>query len=143
MPCVSSKIAENRSVASTVWRPDRLAWSSASLNSSFVDGATRRSPSGHARQQPQMLFERLQNFVRIQLEVAHDLAKHVPFHLRERQADVFVGQQRVIAPTRLVERAVHDAFGRLGQLVLRNIEILHGRLQAGHVPAPAGRPAGQ
>ena len=66
MPCVSSKIAENRSVASIVWRPGRLACSSASLNSSLVDGATRRSRPGDARQQPQMFLERLQDLVRVQ-----------------------------------------------------------------------------
>ena len=65
----------------------------------------------HARQHPQVLFERLQNLVRIELEVAHDLPEHVPFDLRERQADVLVGQQRVFAAARLVERAVHDALG--------------------------------
>jgi hypothetical protein len=41
--CVSSKIAAKRSVDSTMWRPDRLACSNASLNRSFVDGATFRS----------------------------------------------------------------------------------------------------
>ena len=83
--------------------------------------------AGHARQQPQVLFERLQNLVRVQLQVAHDLAEHVPLGLRERQADVLVGQQRVFAPAGFVERAVDDALGRVGQLVLRNVEIFHGR----------------
>ena len=126
MPCVSSKIAENRSVASIVCRPERLAWSSASLKSSLVDGATRRSRPGDARQQAQVLFERLQDLVRVQLEVAHDLPEHVPLDLRERQADVLVGQQRVLAAARFVERAVDDALGRLSQLVLRDVEVLHG-----------------
>ena len=74
-----------------------------------------------------MLFERLQNLVRIQLEVAHDLAEHVPLGLGERQADVLVGQQRVFAAPRLFERAVDDALGRVGQLVLRNIEVFSRR----------------
>ena len=117
-------------VASIVWRPQRLACSSASLNSSFVDGATRRSRPGDARQQPQMLFERLQDLVGIQLQVAHHLPEHVPLDLGERQADVLVGQQRVIAPAGLVERAIDDALGRLGQLVLRDVEILHDSLHA-------------
>ena len=84
----------------------------------------------HARQQPQVLFERLQDLVRVQVQVAHDLPEHVPLHLRERQADVLVGQQRVLAAARFVERAVDDALGRLGQLVLRDVEILHGRLHS-------------
>jgi hypothetical protein len=65
----------------------------------------------------------------IQLEVAHDLAEHVPFHLRECQADVFVRQQGVIAASSLIQCAIDHAFGRLGHLVLRDIEIFHGRLQ--------------
>ena len=89
----------------------------------------------HARQQPQVLFERLQDLVRVQLEVAHDLAEHVPFGLRERQADVLVGQERVLAAAGLVERAVDDALGRLGQLVLRNVEVFHGALHALSLPA--------
>ena len=56
-------------------------------------------------------------------------AEHVPLGLRERQADVLVGEQRVLAPAGLVERAVDDALGRIGQLVLRNVEIVfHGAL---------------
>ena len=58
-----------------------------------------------------MLFERLQDLVRVQAEVAHDLPEHVPLDLREREADVLVGQQRVLAAARLVEGAIHDALG--------------------------------
>ena len=83
----------------------------------------------NAWQHPQVFLERLQDLVRIQLEVAHDLAEHVPFHLRKCQADVLVGQQGVVAASRFIECAIDDAFGRLGHLVLRNIEIFHGRLQ--------------
>ena len=85
-----------------------------------------------------MFLERLQDLVRVELEVPHDLPEHVPFDLGERQTDVLVGQQRMIAPTRFIERAVDDAFGRLGHLVLRNIEILHGRL---HGESCSGSPA--
>ena len=129
MPCVSSKMAENRSVASIVWRPQRLAWSSASLNSSLVDGATRSVAPGDARQQAKMLFERLQDLVRVQLQVAHDLPERVPLDLGERQTQVLVGEQRVFAPAGFVERAIHDALGRLSQLVLRDVEVLHDALQ--------------
>ena len=88
--------------------------------------------AGHARQQAQVLFERLQDFVGIQLEVAHDLPEHVPLGLRERQADVLVREQRVLAAAGLVERAIDDPLGRIGQLVLRNVEIVlfHGALHA-------------
>jgi len=67
--------------------------------------------------------------VGIEFQVTHDLPEHVPFHLRERQTYVLVGEQCMIAPAGLVKCAVDDSFGRLGHLVLRNIEVLHGRLQ--------------
>ena len=41
---------------------------------------------------------------------------------------MLVGQQRVVAPAGLVEGPVDDPLGRLSQLVLRDIEVLHGRL---------------
>ncbi len=58
-----------------------------------------------------MLFERLQDLVRVEVQVAHDLTEHVPFDLREREADVLVGQERVLAPARFVERPIDDALG--------------------------------
>ena len=108
-PWLSSKIAENRSDDSIVWRPARLAWWNASLKTSFVAGATRSSRPGKRRQHVQVLFERLQNLVGIQLQVAHHLCERVPLHLREREEDVFVGQQRVVAAPGFLNRAVHDA----------------------------------
>ena len=56
-----------------------------------------------------MLFDRLENRVRIQLDVAHHLREHVPFDLREREKHVFVGQQRVLAAARFLDGAVDDA----------------------------------
>ena len=38
-------------------------------------------------------------------------AEHVPLDLREGEADVLVGQQRVFAPAGFVERAIDDTFG--------------------------------
>ena len=63
---------------------------------------------GERRQHLQVLFERLQDLVRIQLEVAHDLREHVPLDLGEREEDVFVGEQRVLAAPRFLDRAVDD-----------------------------------
>ncbi len=129
MPCVSSKMAEKRSSGL-----DRVAAAAARVQQRQLEEqlgrrrdaqvATRR-----ARQQPQMLFERLQDLVGVQLEIAHDLAEHVPLDLGECQADVLVGEQRVFAPAGVFERAIDDALGRLGQLVLRDVEVLHDNLQ--------------
>ena len=129
MPCVSSKMAEKRSVASIVWRPQRLACSSASLNSSFVDGATRKSRPGTRGSSRRCSSSACRISWGFRLEVAHHLAEHVPLDLGERQADVLVGEQRVFAPTGLFERTIHDALGRLSQLVLRDVEVLHDSLQ--------------
>jgi hypothetical protein len=79
----------------------------------------------HAGQQTQMLFERLEDFVRVQFEVAHHLAEHVPLRLGERQADVLVRQERMFAAPGFLERAIDDPFGRVGHFILRNIEIFH------------------
>ena len=77
----------------------------------------------------QVLFDRLKNGVRIQLDVAHDLGEHVPFDLRKREKDVFVGQQRVLAAPSLLDRAVDDALRGFTNLAGRDVEIfyVHGR----------------
>jgi hypothetical protein len=72
-----------------------------------------------------MLLERLEDLVRVQFEVAHDLTEHVPLDVGECQADMLVRQQGVIAAPRFIEGAVDDPFCGLGQLVLGNIEVLH------------------
>ena len=65
--------------------------------------------AGERRHHVQVLFDRLKNGVRVQLDVAHHFREHVPFDLREREKHMFVGQQRVLAAPRLFDRAVDDA----------------------------------
>ena len=91
-----------------VLRPQRLPSTRASLKSSLVDARDAELAAGHVRQQAQVLFEGLQDFVRIQFQVAHDLPEHVPLGLRERQADMLVHEQRVLAAPGFVQRAVDD-----------------------------------
>ena len=69
--------------------------------------------------------------VRVQLDVAHDLGEHVPFDLREREEDMFVGEQRVLAPPRLFDGAVDDALRRFTNLARRDVEVfyVHGCLR--------------
>ena len=124
-PWLSSKIAEKRSTASIACRPARLAWWNASLNSSLVAGATRMSRSAKAGMIAQVLLERLQDLVRVQVEIAHHLREHVPLDLGERQEYVLVGQQRVLAAPGFLDRPVHDALRRFRHLVLRDIEVFH------------------
>ena len=65
--------------------------------------------SGERRHHVQVFFDRLEDGVRVQLDVAHHLGEHVPFDLREREKDMLVGQQRMLAPARFFDRAVDDA----------------------------------
>ena len=65
--------------------------------------------SGERRHHVQMLFDRLKNRMRVQLDVAHHLREHVPFDLRKSEKNMFVCQQRVLATTRLLDRAVDNA----------------------------------
>ena len=87
--------------------------------------------AGERRHHVQVLFDRLEDRVRVQLDVAHDFGEHVPLDLRERQEDVFVGQQRVFAPARLFDRAVDDALRGFANLARRDVEVfyVHGRLR--------------
>jgi hypothetical protein len=50
----------------------------------------------------------LQDLVRVQRQVAHDLRERVPLDLGEREEDVLIGQQRVIAAAGLFDRAIDD-----------------------------------
>jgi hypothetical protein len=54
-----------------------------------------------ARQQAEVLFERLKDLVRVQAEIAHDLPEHVPLDLGKRQTDMLIRQHRVVAAARL------------------------------------------
>ena len=85
--------------------------------------------AGERRHHVQVLFDRLEDGVRIQLDVAHHLGEHVPFDLREREKDVLVGQQRMLAAARLLDRAVDDALRGFANLARRDVEIfyVHGR----------------
>ena len=113
-----------------VGRLDRLAAGAAGLMERKLEHELRRRrhaqlAAGERRQHVEVLLERLQNFVRIQLEVAHDLRERVPLDLREREEDVLVGQQRVVAAPRFLDRAVDDPLGGLADLALCDVEVVH------------------
>ncbi len=72
----------------------------------------RRDPNlgaGEGGHQVEMLLNRLQDGVRIELDVAHDPRKQVPLNLRECEENVLAGQQRMLPAPSLLERAVHDS----------------------------------
>jgi hypothetical protein len=56
-----------------------------------------------------VFLERLQNLVGIELQIPHHLRERVPLHLREREEDVFIRQQCVVAAPRFLDRTVHHA----------------------------------
>ncbi len=72
--------------------------------------------SGERRHHVQMLFDCLKNGVRVQFDVPHHFGEHVPLDLRERQKNVFVGEQRMFTTTRLLDRAIDDALSRFAYL---------------------------
>ena len=80
-------------------RTEDLPAVSRAKQAAAAEGDLSENAEYHAsRERLEVLLERLQDLMRIQVEVAHDLPEHVPLDLRERQADVLVGQQRVLAP---------------------------------------------
>jgi len=68
------------------------------------------------RHHVEVLFDGLKNSVGVQFNVAHDLREHVPLDLRERQKDVFVGQQRMFPATGFLDRSVDNSLSGLAYL---------------------------
>src|SRR5262245_47968578 len=83
-------------------------------------------PAGYTAAAVEVLAELVKNLVRVQTQLAHDLSECVPFDLRERQENMFVRQLDVIAATRFLDGAVHDALCCLTYLAWRDIEVVHG-----------------
>ena len=72
----------------------------------------RRDPQLAARERRhhvQVLFNRLENRVRVQLHVPHDFREHVPLDLREGEKEMFIRQQCVFTPTGFFDCPVDDA----------------------------------
>src|SRR5688572_16858199 len=80
---------------------------------------------GERRQHLEVLFEPLQNLVRIELEVAHDLREGVPLNLREREKDVLIGEQRMIPATRFLNGAIDHTLCGFTNLALCDVEVVH------------------
>ena len=131
-----------------VRRLDRLAAGAARLMERQLEHELGRRRDaqlavGEGRQHLQMLLEPLQNLVRIQLEIAHDLRERVPLDLREREEDVFVGEQRVIAAPRFLNRAVDDPLGGFTNLALCDVEVVHESVlltHRGHADTQSANP---
>ena len=77
------------------------------------------------RHHVKVLFDGLQNRMRIQLDVPHDFRKHVPFNLCERQKDVFVGQERMFTAPGFLDGAVDDALGGFAYLARGDVQVVY------------------
>ena len=76
------------------------------------------------RQRAQVLFDGLEDGIRVELDVPHRLGEEGPFDLRKGQKQMLAGEQRVLAPARLVNGAVDDPSNRVttirtGQLLIQ------------------------
>jgi hypothetical protein len=60
-----------------------------------------------------VLFDCLKNGMGVQFNVAHDLREHVPLDLRERQKDVFVGEQRMFPAASFLDSPVDNSLSGL------------------------------
>ncbi len=115
-PWLSSNTAENRSAASIVCRPARLAWCSASLNTSLVAGETRSSGPGNGGimcRCSSIACRIVWGFSSMSRMIP---GEQVPLDLRERQEDMLAGEQRVLPAPGLLDRAIHDSLRGFGNL---------------------------
>ena len=63
-----------------------------------------------------MLFNGLKDRMRVQLDVAHHRGEHVPLNLCERQKQMLVGEQCLLAAARFLDGPVDDALGGFANL---------------------------
>src|SRR5262249_36041885 len=80
---------------------------------------------GERRHHVEMLLDRLQDGVRVQLDVPHHLGEHIPLDLSERQKNMFVCQQCVLTPTRLLNRPIDDSLRGFANLARRDVEVFY------------------
>ena len=124
-PCVSSNTRREQ-----VGRLDRLPAGAAGVVQRQLEDELRRRrhaqvAPGKRRHHVQVFLDRLQHRVGIQLHVAHHFGERVPLHLGEREEDVLVGEQRVLAAAGLLDRAVDDPLRRFGDFARRDVEIFN------------------
>jgi hypothetical protein len=73
----------------------------------------------------QVILERLDDLVRVQTEVAHDLGEGVPLQLSEREEQVLARHLTVLSAPGFVDRAVHDPLGGFAYLALSDVKVVH------------------
>jgi hypothetical protein len=73
----------------------------------------------------QVILERLNDLVRIQTEVAHDLGEGVPLELSEGEEQVLARHLTVLSAAGFIDRAVHDPLGGFAYLALSDVKVVH------------------
>ena len=72
-----------------------------------------------------MILERLDDLVRVQAEVAHDLGEGVPLQLSEREEQVLARHLSVLSAPGFVDRAVDHPLGGFAYLALSDVKFVH------------------
>ena len=80
---------------------------------------------GERRHTPKVLFGRLEDDVRVEPDVVHDVGEQVPLDLQKGKEQMFIRKQAVIAAARLLHRAIDLPDGRLADLAGRDVEVVN------------------
>jgi hypothetical protein len=116
----------NRSVASIIERPARLAWRSASLQ------ATRAAQLlGARRLHPELVFNGGEYRVRVQPDVGDHVGEEGPLGFGNAQEEMLAVDRVVAVSPGRVDGSIHDTVSALAELARGNIEItdVHVRLR--------------
>ena len=114
-PCVSSNTAEKRSAAFDGLPAGPAGVMQRQLEDELGRRRDAQLASGKRRHHVQVLFNRLKNGVRVQLDVPHHFREHVPLDLREREENVLVREQRMLAAAGFFDRPDRRCVARFRQ----------------------------
>ena len=107
-PWLSSRIAEKRSDDAIV-RPVAARPKERELEHDLRGRREAELAPRECRQQLEVLLQRVEDHVRVHLEVLHHVGERVPFDLRQGEEEVLVRHDRVFAAPALLHGTVHDA----------------------------------
>ena len=125
-PRLSSKSATNRSDDSISLTAGAAGVVERELQHVLGRGGDARLAAVAAGRPCEVILERLDDLVRVQAEVAHDLREGVPLQLGERQEQVLARHLAVFAAPGFVDRPVDDPLGGFAYLALSDVEVVHG-----------------
>jgi hypothetical protein len=71
-------------------------------------------------------FHRMQHGVRIQVEIAHHAREQIPIRLGERDEQMLIADDRVLAASSLLRGTVRQPLSGLTHLASSDVEVFHG-----------------